>query len=176
MKTFKKIALGGAKPKLKGIKISSYAEHILKQVTYQKRKEYAELVIVKVSDMGLSDYPTTREIYARAKQFGLALCTPDIGPELRLQYDEQPEGEYLYVGMEPVLASDGYPSVFCVYRDGGEAWLGRVWARPGGHWDSGRRFVFRKPSALKSSALHSEPVPLELPEELVVNGVTYRKV
>lgn len=172
---FKKLALGGPTPKLKGISISPYAENLLKQVTYQKRKEYAELVVVKVGDMGLGDYPTTAQIYAWAKDNGLELCPAEVGPRLREAYTDQPEGEYLYVGMEPVLASDGDPGVFGVYRGGGGAWLDRGWARPGRHWASGGRFVFRKPSALKSSALHSEPVPLELPEELVVNGVKYRK-
>lgn len=174
--TFKKIALGGPKPKLKGIRISSYAEEMLKQVTYQKRKEYAELVVVKVGDMGLSaKYPTTSQIYAWAKENGLELCPAEIGPRLRATYTDQPNDEWLIIAMEPITASDGYPGVFRVDRVGGAPWLGSRWAGPDGEWDPDRRFVFRKSLALKSCALHLDALNLELPEELMVNGVKYRK-
>lgn len=175
--TFKKIALGGPKPKLKGINISSYAEEILKQVTYQKRKEYAELVVVKVDDMGLpSTYPTTSQIYAWAKENGLELCPAEIGPRLREAYTDQPKGEGLVIAMEPLLDSDGNPCVFGVNRDGTEPWLDRDWAGQDTAWAPEDRFVFRKSLAVRSSALHSEPEHFEFPDVLIINDVEYRKV
>lgn len=173
--TFKKIALGGPKPKLKDSRISSYAEEMLKQVTYQKRKEYAELIVVKVEEMSLGKYPTTAEIYAWAKENGLDLCLAEVGPRLREKYIDQPANEWLIIAMEPVADSDGCPGVFRVRRDGA-SWLESYWAEPDGGWVSGYRFVFRKSLAVGNSALPSDTEPFELPDVLIINDVKYKKV
>lgn len=144
--TFRTLTLGTAKPKLKGIEISLYVKEMLKKITYQKKKEIIDLVVVKVSDMSIdATYPTTAQIYSWAKQNGLELCPPETGPRLRLAYDHQPIGDYLVIGMEPITGSDGDPRVFGVYRGGGGGrWLGYYWDVPDREWDSDDRFVFRK--------------------------------
>jgi hypothetical protein len=50
---------------------------------------------------------STKDIYARAQSLGLALCPPEVGPQLRLQYLEQPSGEILHIAMQPIAKYDG---------------------------------------------------------------------
>jgi len=49
--------------------------------------------------------PTTAQINKAAGERGLAPCPPEVVPRLRLEYVNQPEGERLFVGMEPIPVS-----------------------------------------------------------------------
>jgi len=111
-----------------------------------KRAETLHLVRLRVRDLGFTHYPTTTELFARAKEFGLDLCPPETGPYMRLAHKDQPPGWY-YIAMEPVTDSLGNPDVFRLGRRGGGLWLCHVWAGPGRPWNLGARFVFgvRKP-------------------------------
>src|SRR3989338_2732163 len=154
----KTIAVGGkstielqselAKRKEENIKTPKNALSMMQRKEFEQRrlktKESANLVTLTVASLGFPNGATTREIYIRAQEFGLALCSPDVGPELRLQYNEQPEGEYLYIGMEYLPGPDGHPGVFGVSRVGGVSWLDSDWTGPDSHWRPARRFVFRK--------------------------------
>ncbi len=63
-----------------------------------------ELVLVSGKDLGFrpdSD-PTLAEIYERAESVGFALCPPEVGPQLRLQYTNQKIGEFLLIAMRPI--------------------------------------------------------------------------
>ena len=51
------------------------------------------------------------------------LCPNEVGPQLRLQYADQPKGEWLRIAMEAITASDGYRRLFSVGHDGGDLWL-----------------------------------------------------
>lgn len=75
-----------------------------------------ELVRVTVAELGFKYGTTRKDIYERAIQLGLELCPAEVGPQLRLQYKDQPRGEWLFIGMEPIANSDGELVVFQVGR------------------------------------------------------------
>ncbi len=59
-----------------------------------------------------------REIYARAQQLGFGLAAAEIGPQLRLQYLDQPVGEFLIIGMAPIRTWNGEPVILTVANGG----------------------------------------------------------
>ncbi len=74
----------------------------------------------------------------------IELCQPEDGPQLRLQYDDQPKGEVVWLAMERITDSDGDPGVFSVERRGdGGRWLRASDAYPRDAWVLDGRIVFR---------------------------------
>lgn len=126
-----------------GNKTSEYAHDILNKLESLKQNENIDLVSFSVSQLGFSNGSTLQEIYNKAKEFGLELCPPQVGPELRLNYKDQPNGEYLRIAMEPISDRDGDPLVFRVDRGSSGSWIddGRGW--PSNRWNGEDRFVFR---------------------------------
>jgi len=106
------------------------------------KTETLHLVILRVHDLGFTSAPTTKELFVRAKECGLDLCPPEVGPYLRLSDKDQSLG-WCYIGMEPVTDSGGYPSVFYLLHLEGEVWMSRYWAYPDFRWDLVDQFVFR---------------------------------
>ena len=133
--------------KEKGFTLSSYAESMMDNPDFivSKKKEKIDTVRLKVSDLGFtSGNPTTDEIYERAEKFGLELCPAETGPHLRLEWADQPLGDYLRIAMKQINDSARSPCVFRVHRDDdGGAWLGRGSAKPAGRWFLGGEFLFR---------------------------------
>ncbi len=125
-----------------GYKISNWAQDILNKIESLKQKEEIDLVSFSVEQLGFPNGATLQEIYDRAKEFKLELCPSQAGPELRLNYKDQPNGEYLKVAMEPINDRDGDPGLFGVDRGGSESWLSGGDGGLGG-WGGGDRFVFR---------------------------------
>lgn len=106
-----------------------------------------DLVVASVAEFGFR-VATCRDIFNRAQELGLGLCPAEAGPQLRLQYMDQPRGEWLLVGMEPITDSDGYPSVFSVGRSGSGLWLSGGNGHPDGFWGGNDRWVFARPKEL----------------------------
>jgi uncharacterized protein YlaN (UPF0358 family) len=77
-----------------------------------------ELVKVALEELLLGNDPTREQVYDRAKEWGLNLVPAEVGPQLRLQYPDQPDGEELFIGMVPMCARDGNDYIFLVERDG----------------------------------------------------------
>lgn len=175
----KKTITLGKKPSLKGIEVSSWAKELLEKTTYSKKKETLNLAILTPADLGFTTYSTTTELYARAKEKGYDLCSAEVGPQIAGTLEET---DWLCIAMEPITDSDGRPRVFAVGRDGdGGRWLYARWAAPGDQWDLDCRIVFRLRKPLDSgtptsaSALNLSD-PLSLPSELIINGITYKRV
>jgi hypothetical protein len=76
-----------------------------------------DLVSVALAQLGLAR-ASLQDVYARAQKLGFALAAPEIGPQLRLQYYEQPCGEFLNIAMAPIETSDGKPKIFVVGNGG----------------------------------------------------------
>lgn len=102
-----------------------------------------KLTRLKVQDLGFGDkYPTTDEVYKRARELGLELCPPEVGPHYRLQYKDQPMDEWLLIGMKPIAGSDGGLDVFTLGRRVGGLWLRSRWATLDDRWGPKSEFVF----------------------------------
>jgi hypothetical protein len=87
--------------------------------TLSATKATVELFTVSVAELGFqTDTASLADIYARAKLLGFRLAAAEIGPQLRLQYFDQPIGEFLIVGMEPIRTSKGEPVILTVANGG----------------------------------------------------------
>lgn len=104
-----------------------------------------DLVVLSVAELGFKDGASRKDIYKRALKLGLELCPAEIGPQLRLQYKDQPNGEWLLIGMEPITASDGRLRVFSVEHDAHGLWLLGSFGGPASFWGGAGRWVFVRP-------------------------------
>ncbi|MEA1929787.1 MAG: hypothetical protein U9M92_02845 [Patescibacteria group bacterium] len=130
--------------KKSGCNIGTWGNDILGQpaFTVAPEKTEVDLVNVSVAELGFKDGATREKIYKRAMELGLKLCPAEVGPQLRLQYLDQPQGEWLLIGMEPITGSGGDPRVFVVEHDVVERWLGGNVGDPARVWFSAHRWVF----------------------------------
>jgi len=103
-----------------GCRIGGSAEEILARpaFTVSTTKTNVELFAVSAAELGFqtSTVPLA-EIYARARQSGFGLAAAEVAPQLRLQYLDQPMGEFL-IGMEPIKRWTGEPVILAVANGG----------------------------------------------------------
>jgi hypothetical protein len=101
--------------------IGESAEQILARpaFTLSAAKTNVELIAVSAADLGFhTDTATLTDIYARAQQLGFGLAAAEVAPQLRLQYFDQPMGEFLIIGMEPIKTWMGEPVILTVANGG----------------------------------------------------------
>lgn len=127
-------------------KISSFAEGIVSKVTLAKKPETLNLEVWSGEELGLEDRATTSDIYAAAKKQGLEPCPAEVGPQLRLQYLDQPKYEYLLVGMELLTDSDGFLRLFYIAHDVDGLWLYGSFGRADYQWCASYRWCFVRKS------------------------------
>ena len=104
-----------------GCSIGNSAGEILGRPTFtlSATKTSVELFAVSAAELGFqTDTASLADIYARAKQLGFGLAAAEIGPQLRLQYFDQPIGEFLIIGMEPLRTWKGEPVILTVANGG----------------------------------------------------------
>ena len=101
------------------------------------------LVRFTIADLGFPNGCTTTQLFARRKELGLEFCPAATGPHYRLQYLDQPDGEYLSIGMKPITGSDGNPLVFDLNRNGDQLKLHACRANPDDPWRPGNEIAFR---------------------------------
>ena len=140
----------------------SYAEKMIDNPDFPNEinRQSLTLVTLKVSDLGFDKgAPTTDQIYSKAKELGLELCPPEVGPEYRIAYQNQPVNEWCSIAMKQITSSSGNPGVLQLGQEDGELWLSYSWAAPGRGWDLGSQFVF---SLRKSEPQNIFPVSSNL--------------
>jgi len=105
------------------------------------------LVAVSAAELGFrTDTISLADIYARAQQLGFGLAAAEIAPQLRLQYPDQPMGEFLTVGMEPIKTWKGDPVILSVANGGAGLILIGQDGGPDAHVSVISRFVFVRPN------------------------------
>lgn len=128
-----------------GYIVSDYAKHMMQQMSPLSGSQSINLVSFTVEQLGFPSGATYAQIKSKAQELGLKLCPPQVGPELRLQYTDQPNSEYLRIAMDPIPDPFGDPSLFRVHRyDDGAPWLLNGFGHGGYQWYGDRRFVFSK--------------------------------
>jgi hypothetical protein len=103
-----------------GCSIGSLAEEVLARpaFTVSTTKSDVELFAVSAAELGFqTDTAQLADIYARALQLGFGLAAAEVGPQLRLQFPDQPMGEFL-IGMEPIKTWAGQPFILTVANGG----------------------------------------------------------
>ena len=87
-----------------GMIVDGWAANTMKQsaFTVVRREERINLMVVSVRDLGFDNDTHYDAICQRAKERGLELCPPEVGPQLRLQYLDQPLKERLFVAMKAI--------------------------------------------------------------------------
>ena len=105
----------------RGCNVGGQAAEILARPTFTvgSHKTDVELVAISPAQLGFtSDTVTLANVYARARQLSLELAAAEVGPQLRIQYFDQPMGEFLIIGMEPIKTWSGEPIILNVANGG----------------------------------------------------------
>jgi hypothetical protein len=132
------------------MKIGDAADEILGRPAfhYVREKTEVELTLVSAAELGVKSESPLSEVYQRATQLGLALCPPEVGPQLRLDYRDQPVGESLLIAMDPVKTYYGDPTILSLINFGSGLALvgsdGRAESMVSGYL----RFVFALPKRI----------------------------
>jgi hypothetical protein len=101
-----------------GCGIGGLAEEILARPAFNvgTKKASVELFAVSAAELGFqADTVRLADVYARAQQLGFGLAAAEVGPQLRLQYFDQPMG-VLSIAMEPIKTWKGEPVILAVAK------------------------------------------------------------
>jgi hypothetical protein len=142
-----------------GIKVGDAADEILGRpaFSYGAMKTDVELVLVSAADLGVETESSLAGVYKRARQVGLELCPAEVGPQLRLDYRNQPLGEALDIAMEPVATYSGDPTILTLVNWGtGLALISRD-GRSESMVSRTSRFVFALPTSGRLEAMRDDP-------------------
>lgn len=114
-------------------------------------------VELTVRDLGFPQGALIAEIEARARAVGFALCPLELGPHLRLEYRDQPEGARgkpvrqhqapygsITVASEPLSDEEGFPKGFYLRCIEGALWLRGYRSGPEHVWEPDDHFIFRQ--------------------------------
>ena len=125
-----------------GNRISDWGDDILGRIALAESETEVTLHMATVKELTGKDWATNREINEAIRSKGYDLCPAEVGPQLRLQYSDQPNGEWIRVAMEPITASYGDLRVFFVARVDVGRWLGGYDGHPDCGWLGDYRFGF----------------------------------
>jgi hypothetical protein len=132
----------------KGMKLDRFAKDLLDHPAFKVAPTHTTISLVSLSlaNLGFGRGSHLEDIYAAACQEGLQLCPAEVGPQLRLQYPDQPPREDLFIAMEAIPDSGNHPDVFCVKHSRG-LWLSVRHAFDFYFWrpEHNVRFVFACP-------------------------------
>jgi hypothetical protein len=117
-----------------------------------------QTVEVSVFDLGYAQGATISRIHEASAASGLALCPLELGPHLRLQYLDQPEGCWghplshhrapsgsVTIVSKPLTEDHDFPKGFYLRRIKGTLWLRGYCSGPDHIWEPEDRLVFCRP-------------------------------
>jgi len=114
--------------------------------TVAKSRSNVDLVVLSAAQLGVSETGASRQDFlARARRLGFDLCPPEAAVQLRLQYSDQPVGEFLDVAMEPITTYGGRPVSFTLANGGAGLTLIGYIVTEDTIVRQGRKFVFARP-------------------------------
>jgi len=127
------------------IKVGVDADEILGRpgFAYARTRAVQELVLVSAAEL-IPDAQSAplSDIYIRARELGFELCPAEVGPQLRLDYRDQPRGEVLHIAMAPIFTYQGKLTTLAVANFDGRLSLVGSDGRPDFRVPKQFRFVF----------------------------------
>ena len=105
-------------------------------------------VEISIGDLGFPKGATTKEVYQKAKEFGLKYCPPELGLHMRLQYIDfdqpidPPTGNWQNIAMKKLSDDPDFPNGFYLRRREDGFWIRGYRASTEYLWDSDDRFIF----------------------------------
>jgi hypothetical protein len=92
-----------------GVHVGDLAADVLHRPAFAigSVKRSAQLVVLSAAELGFGERASLAELYTRARKLGYELCPPEIAVQLRLQYRDQPIGDFLQIAMEPIATFNG---------------------------------------------------------------------
>lgn len=106
--------------------------------------QVVEIAVRSVAELGFAQGATYGQLAARALESGLAECPLELGPHLRMQYRDQPEGSAgqpatqhrappgaITVASPALDEQEETPKGFYLRRIDGVLWLRGYWSWPG---------------------------------------------
>lgn len=145
------------------ILMNDYGERLLTddRFTTSDTKYRLQTVELAVGNLGFPDGATTVQIFKRANELGLELCPHELGPHLRLEYLDQPEGYSgsslqrnqapsgsITIASEILTEDDDFPKGFYLRRVNDVLWLRGYRADHLHVWNPYDHFIFVKPIKL----------------------------
>lgn len=118
------------------VDVRDSARDILDKVEVVTEPQEIDLIVATVAELGFPGGATHKQACEKALALGLELCPAEVGPQLRLQYPDQPI-ESVNIAMEPLTRFGSPPSVFRVWHN----WDGLC--LDGDSYDGTRRGDFR---------------------------------
>jgi hypothetical protein len=103
-----------------GCAIGDSASQILARpaFTVSATRTDIDLVAVSAAELGFqTDMVRLADVYQRAQRLGLELAAAEVAPQLRLQYVDQPLGEFL-IAMDPIKTWTGESVILAVANGG----------------------------------------------------------
>lgn len=87
-----------------GMDTTGWEDRVINDPTFATGSLESEVDLVNLSlgELGFSEEVSLEEVNRRAQKLGLRLCPSWVGLILRLQYNDQPQKESLFIGMLPV--------------------------------------------------------------------------
>lgn len=139
------------------ILMNEYGERLFADDTFTTSdiKYCLQTVELTVGALGFLDGATTAQIFRKASELGLELCPLELGPYLRLEYLDQPEGYSgtplqrhkapsgsITIASEILSEDDDFPKGFYLRVINGELWLRGYRADHLHVWDPDDHFIF----------------------------------
>lgn len=109
----------------KGMQIGNNAIDIINKpaFTISSSAVRISLVVKSVAELGFPGRADFEQVCAAASTMGLSKCPAEVGPLLRLNYPEQPNGEWLIIAMDSIVDSQGEPRMFLIGHNDRGQWL-----------------------------------------------------
>jgi hypothetical protein len=126
--------------------------------TASENRTLVKTVEPSVRELGFPKGTTLSDVYASALRLGLRPCPMELGPHLRLQFLDQPEGFLgqpvgqhrappgaIIIASEILSEDEEFPKGFYLRRIEGTLWLRGYWSGQEHICDPEDRFVFVQP-------------------------------
>ena len=143
-----------------GVELNEAAHILFSSDRFAPSDAHQSLVTVEltVRQLGFAQGATTAVLHDKAVALGLRLAPLELGPYLRLQYLDQPEGNdgfpatkhrappgALTVASAPLSEDAAFPKGFYLRRIQGVLWLRGYWCDAANVWDADDRLIFCHP-------------------------------